>query len=340
MPKVLALDPIHEDGLAILRNHPGIELVHLAYPGDADVSRHIVDAEILLLRGRHLTRSQWDSAERLQLVTRHGVGCDNVDFDLMQAKGVTVAVSADANYISVAEHAFALMLAACRDLVVADKASRAGHWRRRENLRARELRGANVLIVGYGRIGRAFGERAGAFDAEVSVFDPHIIEDEVLPSGVTRVFDLEEAVAEADIISLHLPHTPATKGLFGAHLLGVLRDGAILVNTGRGGIVDEGALLISLDAGRPSIYATDVLATEPPRGDDPLLSRDDVIITPHSAAMTAEGARYMAIGAAQNAIDFLNGTLAGRMIAFAPDNASVTDGAHKLRHAKSERQIV
>lgn len=335
MVKVLVLDPIHEDGLALLRARSEVELVHLPAPTEADIARHMQEAEILLLRGRHLNREHWEGTRKLSLVTRHGVGCDNIDFALMQEKGVTVAVSADANYVSVAEHACTLMLAACRNLVVADAASRSGDWIRRENLGARELRGARLLVVGFGRIGRAFAERAGAFGAEISVFDPFIGAGEVLPQEVERVTDLAAALARADIVSLHLPHTPQTEGLFDKALLAYCRPGSILVNTGRGGIVDEAALLEALDAGRPGVYATDVLANEPPGEDDPLLKRHDVIITPHSAAMTTEGARFMATGAAQNALDFLDGHLSRRMIAFDPDQSMAGKPMDEARHDQS-----
>lgn len=322
MVKVVVLDPIHEDGLALLRGRGDINLVHLPAPTDADISHHISDAEILLLRGRHLKRRDWQSAHKLSLVTRHGVGCDNIDFGLMQERGVTVAITADANYVSVAEHACTLMLAACRNLVEADAASRAGAWTRRDNLGARELRGARVLVVGFGRIGRAFTERARAFETKITVFDPYMTTGEVLPPDVERAMDLSEAVGQADIVSLHLPHTPGTQGLFNGSLLSRCRPGSILINTGRGGIVDETALIEALDAGRPALYATDVLTNEPPARDDPLLERRDVIITPHSAAMTLESARYMAVGAAQNALDFLDGTLPRRMIAFDPSQSA------------------
>ncbi len=315
MIKVLALDPIHEDGLALLRDAPDVSLVHLADPSDAEITSHIGDAEVLLLRGRMLSPGQWQSARKLRLVSRHGVGCDNVDFQTMSRLGATVAVAADANFVSVAEHAFALMLAACRRLITADAAVRGGSWGCRDRLRAREVMGAQVLTVGYGRIGQAFAQRASAFGAHVLVHDPYLPDGVSLPAGMRRLAELDTAVAEADIISLHVPGTAC---LFGAGRLARCREGALLINTSRGGLVDETALPAALDAGRPAVYATDVLANEPPAAGSPLLQRSDVIFTPHSAAMTAEGTRRMAIGCAQNALDFLAGRLPARMTAFAP----------------------
>ncbi|MEO0958576.1 MAG: NAD(P)-dependent oxidoreductase [Pseudomonadota bacterium] len=309
MVAVLVLDPIHEDGLALLRARPDITLDYLPEPDTHDIAAHLCEAEVLLLRGRPLPRAMFEGAERLRLVSRHGVGCDNLDLDLLRARGVRVAISADANWLSVAEHTLALMFAAAKALHVGDRAVREGRWAVRDALGTREIAGSDVLVVGYGRIGRAVAERCAALGARVRVHDPAFAETP--PFAAAR--SLSEAMAEADFVTIHIPRLPATMGLIGADLLKRLRPGAILVNTARGGIVDEGAVRAALETGRLARYATDVLADEPPAPDDPLLARDDVILTPHSAAMTAEAARRMATGAAENILDFIDGRLAPEM---------------------------
>lgn len=318
MAKVLVLDPVHDAGLAILREAPGVEYVHLPEPAEPDIVHHMADADALILRGRRLPDSIFEQASRLRLVSRHGVGCDNVDFALMQKMKVTVAVAADSNYVSVAEHAMALTLAALKRLPDADRAVREANWSLRDHLGARELQGSRVLVVGFGRIGRAFATRIEAFGAYCLVYDPFLVADQTPTPSQTPVATLEEGLAEADIVSLHLPNTEQSVNLLDAARLQHMREGSILVNTARGGIVNEGALLESLDKRRPAIYATDVLATEPPLPGDPLLSRPDVIFTPHSAAMTDAAARRMSERAAQNAVDFLSGALSAEMIAFQP----------------------
>jgi phosphoglycerate dehydrogenase-like enzyme len=322
MVKLLVLDPIHNDGLALLRTRDDIDLVHLDTPTDAQIARHMPDADVLLLRGRHLAREHWTSAQKLRMVTRHGVGCDNIDFDLMAQKGITVAVTADANYVSVAEHACTLMLAGSRNLIVGDHAVRSGQWTLREDLGAREIQGAALLVVGFGRIGQAFAARATGFGVSLLIYDPFLAPDAPLPHGAVRVPDLPSALSHADIISLHLPRTDHTADLFDATMLANCRRGALLINTGRGGIVEETALLQALENGTIRCYATDVLANEPPARNDPLLARDDVIVTPHSAAMTQQGAVRMATRSAQNALDFIDGTLASEMMAFRPSVAA------------------
>lgn len=318
MAKVLVLDPVHAAGLEILRAAPGIDCVHLPEPTEPEIAEQLADAEVLILRGRHLPQQFFAQAAKLRLVSRHGVGCDNLDFDLLREKGVTVAVAADSNYLSVAEHAFALALAALKQLPAGDLAVRSAAWGRRESLCTRELNGATVLVVGYGRIGRAFATRVQAFGADCLIYDPALSDDRELAPGQVRVVTLEAGLAAADVVSLHVPNLPETRNLLSASRLECMRDGAILVNTARGGIVDETALLEGLDRGRPAIYATDVLASEPPAPNDPLLQRADVILTPHSAALTAEAARRMSERAAQNAVDFLSGALAEEMTALRP----------------------
>lgn len=322
--RVLALDPFHEDGLNLLRARQDVDLTYIPEPTDDDISRELPRAEALLLRSRTIPTDLYRQAENLRVVSRHGVGCDNLDFELMRSMGVTVAVSADANLISVAEHAFMLMLAACKSLPHSDQAVRDHRWDERDNLGTRDVAGSAVLVVGFGRIGRAFAARAAAFGAHVSFHDPFLPPDFTAPEGIARAPDLAEAVAAADIVTLHMPLGETSAGLFDAAMLARFKPGAILVNTARGGIVDETALLAALDAGRPAFYAADVMLSEPPAQGDPLLARGDVILTPHSAATTRQAMVRMATGAAQNVLDFLDGTLPQSMIALDPTDTRKT----------------
>lgn len=316
MIKVLVLDAIHESGLTLLRARDDIELIYLQAPSEADIARGMRDAEYVILRGRKLADEHYRQASRLRLVSRHGVGCDNMNLPLLEELGIGVAVAADSNYVSVAEHAMMLTLAACKNLVRAEKAVRGNNWSARDNLGARDLDGAETLIVGFGRIGRAFAQRAAAFGARIMFYDPLLPDGASLPDDCQRVWNLS-AVQKADVISIHIPNTPNTAGMFNDRLLSQIKPGAILVNTARGGIVDEKALASALDNGLLAVYATDVLASEPPDQDDPLLRREDVIVTPHSAAMTAQSAQRMSLSSAQNILDHLDGSLSRQKIVLA-----------------------
>ncbi len=316
--RVLVLDPVHDDGMSLLHARPDIEVVHLPDPTPDTISPEMEKADILILRGRYLPEEDFERAGRLRLVSRHGVGCDNLDLPRLKERQIGVAVAADANAISVAEHAFALMLAGAKNLLVADRSVRGNNWAKRGAMDAFELSGRTVLVVGFGRIGRGFAERAAAFGMNILVHDPFLPANAVLASHVTRADDLDAALGEADVVSLHLPMSEANRDLFDAARFARMRPGALLVNTARGGIVNEHDLADALDRGRPGRYATDVLADEPPKTDNPLLGREDVILCPHSAAMTAEGVIRMATRSAQNVLDYLDGTLAPDMTVVEP----------------------
>lgn len=309
MRKVLILDPVHEGGPALLQADAGYTHVHLPEPDDAAILREIADADALVLRARRLPEATWRAAKKLRLVSRHGVGCDNLDFDLLKSLGISVAIAAGSNNVSVAEQAMTLALAGCKRLIRADAAVRGHEWAIRDHLGARDMAGSAVLVIGFGQIGQAFARRAAAFEASILIHDPVLPQDAPLPEGFRRVATLEEGLSAADIISIHVPYLPQTAGMISTPQFAAMRKGAILVNTARGGIVDETALLAALDAGQPQIYATDVLADEPPAADNPLLAREDVILAPHSAAMTAQGAMRMSAFAAQNILDYFRGGL-------------------------------
>lgn len=316
--RVLALDPIHEDGLAILRAHPGVELAYLPDPTPEAISSEMAKAQMLVLRGRHLPHADFERAAELRLVSRHGVGCDNLNLPWLKERGVGVAVAAESNLISVAEHAFTLMLAGAKNLREADKAVRTGDFARRGAMDAYDVAGRTVLVVGFGRIGRAFAARAAAFDADVIVYDPFLPAYVPIPPAFQRIADFTEALGAADVVSIHIPLSAHTQHLFGAEALAAMKPGALLVNTARGGIVDETALLSALDEGRPGRYVTDVFEREPPTAHDPLFARDDVILSPHSAAMTHEGVIRMATGSAQNVVDYIDGRLSPGMTVVEP----------------------
>ncbi|SMD03947.1 NAD(P)-dependent oxidoreductase [Primorskyibacter flagellatus] len=313
MARVLVLDPIHPDGMALLQARDDIEIVHLETPTEQAIAAQMPQADYLLLRGRTVAEAHYCDAPRLRMVSRHGVGCDNLNSDQLRSLGIGVAITADANYVAVAEHAMMLTLAACKNLGQAQHVVRNGDWTVPENRGARELCDAETMVFGFGRIGRAYAQRAAAFGARIRIFDPYLPEDAALPDGYRRATDILE-VADADVISLHMPLSTETANLFDATLLAQLKPGAIVVNTGRGGVVDEAAVVAALETGTPSIYATDVFAKEPPARDDPLLKHPGVIVTPHSAAMTTESVRRMAMRSAQNILDHLDGTLSPEMV--------------------------
>lgn len=312
MHRVLVPNPIAAPGLALLTDHPAIELDYQPQATEAEIRTALLTAEGLLLRTHVIPDFVYAQAAELRLVSRHGVGVDNVPLPTLEELGIGLAITADANAPSVAEHTVMLILAACRRLVAADILVKDGRWAERAQVQGRDLIGARVTLLGFGRIGQAVVARLLPFGAKLTIYDPGLPDTVAIPAGLFRAPSLESALKDADIVALHAPAAPGDP-LIGASELALLAPGAILVNTARGSLVDETALLAALDTGQLDRYATDVFAVEPPPPDAALPHHDHVIATPHNSAITVEGAGRMSLRAAQNLIDGLTGTLAPEM---------------------------
>ena len=228
------------------------------------------------------TEAVISSADSLRAVIRFGVGTDNLDLAAMKARGIKAGCIT--NHDSVAEFALTLMLGLIKNLPGLDETARSGRWTR---LPMRELRGKTVGIVGFGRIGRRLAELLRGFRVRLLVFDPYVDGDALENLGAERA-SFEELLANSDIVSLHLPYTPQVRHLINADTLAAMKDGAYLINTARGGLVDENALRGALVSGKLAGAALDVYETEPVREDDPLLSLKNTILTPHASAQSFE----------------------------------------------------
>ena len=305
---VLIVEKVHEAGLALLRARPDLHIVE-AGPSDPAFLPALSVAEGLGIRIARLDTGMLAQTTRLRIVSKHGVGTDAIDVGWCTAHGVPVTVTPDANTTSVAEHTMMLMLAAVKRLRSYDDAVRDGHWRFRDSLQAGELAGRTVLVVGFGRTGRRVAKLCRAFGMNVSVFTRSAV-----CAGFEAVANLDEGLAIADIVTLHVPRTADTAGLLDARRLGRMKPGAVLVNCARGGLVDEDALALALRDGRLGAAGLDVFADEPLSPGHPLTALPNVVLTPHSAASTEEGARRMAVAMAENLLAGLDGTLAGHVV--------------------------
>ena len=226
-------------------------------------------------------------------------------------------VVGDVNSVSVAEHAMMLLLAAAKRAVRADRSVRVGDWSWRNRLESVELSGKNLLIVGYGRIGRHLARMAAGFGMDIRAHDP-FLEKSGWPEGtVAAAADLKAALAWADAVSIHVPK--GEHATIGAEELSVMKRSAIIVNTARGGAVDEGSLAEALREGRIAAAGLDVFEDEPPRPGDPLLGLDQAVLSPHDAALTRECAERMAVSSVQNVLDFFDERM---------DPALIVNGSH------------
>ncbi len=243
-----------------------------------------------------------DRARGLRVIARVGVGTDSIDVAAAARRGIAVCTTPGANAASTADHAIALMLAALRRVPEHDRAVRAGDWPRTGAATPWELSGTTVGLVGYGAIGRLVHRRLSGFSARVLVCDPDL---QAAPEGAEPV-ELEVLLRESDVVSLHLPLGPGTRGLLDRERLALLRPGAVLVNTARGGLVDEDALADALERGALRAAALDVFAVEPPGGSR-LLALQNVVVTPHTGGLSERSVHEMTRRATDAVLDVLAG---------------------------------
>ena len=307
MHRILVSDPLDSSGLDILRAS-GAELLELP---DADRPRlpELIDGfDALVVRSMtKVTRELLTAGRRLKVVGRAGIGVDNVDVKAATELGILVVNAPTANMLSATEHTFALLLSLVRNVPAADASMRAGQWDRKRFVGV-ELQGKTLGVVGLGRIGQRVAARARAFEMTVVAYDPFLDAAAARRLDV-ELLDLDGLLARADVVTLHTPLTDQTRGLLGAARLGRMKPGALLINCGRGGLVDEAALLAALESGRLAGAALDVFAEEPPT-DWTLIRHPKVVSTPHIGAQTREAQERISTETAQMVLAALDGSLA------------------------------
>jgi D-3-phosphoglycerate dehydrogenase / 2-oxoglutarate reductase len=283
--RVLVTEPLSDAGLDLLRRDFQVDVRPELATGDLVASIAPYDALVVRSQTR-VTAQVVEAGENLKVVARAGIGLDNVDVEAATRRGVMIVNAPQSNIVSAAEHAFGLMLAQARNIPQADAALRAGAWER-SRWEGVELQGKTLGVVGIGRVGALVAQRAAGFGMRVIAFDPYVPRDRAKEMGVELMPTLEALLVQADFVSIHLPRTPDTEGLIGERELALVKDGARLINTARGGIVDEQALAKALEDGRLAGAALDVFAEEPTT-ESPLFAFDQVVVTPHLGASTTE----------------------------------------------------
>jgi D-3-phosphoglycerate dehydrogenase len=253
-----------------------------------------------------------------RIIARYGIGLDTIDVPAATETGILVSNVPDYCIDEVSDHALALILALGRGVVRLDRAVREGSWSPMDAAPLHRLRGRTLGLVGFGRIARAVAEKASALGLRVVANDPFVADDTIASAGVEPL-DRPTLIASAHIISLHAPLTEETRHLIGPAELAAMRDGTLLVNTSRGGLVDPDALRLALASGRLGGVALDVLEHEPPVPDDLLLARDDVIVTPHASFYSDESVAELQRKATEQVID----ALAGRVPRYAVNAAEL-----------------
>jgi D-3-phosphoglycerate dehydrogenase len=295
-------------GLALLSRREDIEL--RSYPASIkqkELLGSLGEAAAIALSVTPFGKAEIGAAPAMQVVARIGVGYDAVDVPALTERGVPLMVAGTSNSTSVAEHALYLIMTLAKRGPAMDKVVREGRWTEgRANL-PMELAGKTVLVVGFGRIGTRMAKRCAALDIYVLVYDPYVPAEAIRAAGYEPVAELDTALAGADFVSIHCPKTPETIGLFDAARLLRMKRGAAIVNTARGGIIDEAALFDALTTGHLAGAGLDVFETEPAPVANALLKLEQVIASPHMAGVTTESVAGMAVATAENILSVLDG---------------------------------
>lgn len=276
--------------------------------GTADFHALLADVDGVALAQTPLGAPELAVAPRLEVVARVGVGFDRVDIPALTARGVPLMTVGTANSVTVAEHAMLLMLALAKRALFQDEIVRNDRWQERWDALPVDLFERTLLIVGFGRIGTRVARRCLALEMRVLVYDPYVPASAVAAAGCEPVADLDAALAQADVVTIHCPKSPETVYMFDAARLARMKSSALLINTARGGIVDEAALHAALAGGRLAGAGLDVFEREPANSGNPLLALRNVIVAPHIAGVSHESVDRMAIATARNMLSVLDGT--------------------------------
>lgn len=297
---ILSLESLHPDAEALLDGAG--EIIQANTDTSIPTSTDLSNVQGIITRGRgKVNVALMDACPSLEAIARCGAGLDNIDLKTAKARSLSVIYAPGKTAPAVAEHTLLFMLASARQLPMLGNAVKSGQWHIRNGFQGGELRGKTLGIIGMGAIGKRVAHLATAFGMKVTYWSRSMIDFPYTPLA------LEQLLNQSDFISLHLPLTSETQQFIGAAELAAMKPGAFLINTARGGLVDEHAVLEALDADTLSMYATDLLASDPPDAQDPLLLHPRTLVTPHTAVLTDVTYRDLCVSTAKNLIAFLNG---------------------------------
>ena len=305
MYKIGIIQKIHDEGLELLRAHKNFEyeIIDDVFEENLLKKIHLYDA--VSLRVSKLSNNLLSKATKLKVISRHGVGYDNVDTSYLKLNNITLLITATANAIAVSEHVFYLMLSISKNFLNLDNEVRLGNFRNNINkFETFELHNKEILIAGFGRIGKNLIKKCNGFDMCVKVFDPFIDNKTIENFGGKKVEKFDEAIKTADFLSIHMPLNKDTKDLINYNRMQTMKKNAVILNTARGGIVNEQDLDKAVNEKIIFAAGLDVFVNEPINVDNPLLKNKRIILSPHTAALTNECNIRMAKETAQNIIDF------------------------------------
>ena len=310
MKKILVIQPIHEEGINLLKDNSNFEYEVVDNVDTEFLKSKIKDCDGISIRTAKLSGDVIEAANNLKIISRHGVGYDNIDLKVSKKKDITLAITATANAVAVAEHVMFMILNISKRGSMYDETVKSGKFNERNKLpKTVELWNKNILIAGFGRIGQALIKRCLGFEMNVFVFDPFVSKEFIEKRGGTKVDNLSETSKDMDAMSLHIPLNDETKNIINYELLKSMKKNCIIINAARGGIVNEVDLDRALNENLIFGAGLDVFETEPPAENNPLLKNKKVFLSPHTAAFTEECMTRMGKETIQNIFDFFDGSL-------------------------------
>ena len=303
--KIALIGKIHEDGLKILEKEK-VNILEISNLDENSLIEKLKDVDGIVLRTAKLNSKVLSECAKLKIIVRHGVGYDNVDLKYLNNNNIALGITSTSNAVSVAEHVLTLFLYLTKNLHLSDQLTRNGKFQDKFNLpNFFELYKKNILILGFGRIGQEVAKRCLGFESNVYVYDPFVDNQYIINNNCIPV-EKQEGYKIADYITIHLPLNEKTKNLISLEEFTLFKKNLILVNTARGGIINEKELFNALKEKKIAGAGLDVFENEPPPKNYPLFSLDNIVLSPHNAALTLECRKRMAIESCETVMYFLN----------------------------------
>lgn len=306
MDTIVLSHPLYKPGMDILEKSG--DTIIIPNDGNSDtILPQLKEADAFILRIGKIDRKAIEACPKLKVITRPGVGVDNVDVKAATERGIPVVICPAANTRSVAEHTIALIFAAAKNIVEYDNETRKDNFNIRNSYVAVEVFGKTLAVLGFGHIGKIVAELASAVGMKIIVYDPFISPSDIRNKGYAFADTIQDAVGKADFVSLHMPSLPETKHMINRAVFSLMKNTAYFINCARGDVVDEGDLYVALKDNHIAGAAVDVLEKEPMDAASPLMALGNFIVTPHSAGQTQEATEKIVTLAAEGTLSVLRG---------------------------------
>ena len=315
MKKIAVIERIHNDGLELLKKKQDYDYELITDVSEENLIKKLPDFDACTLRVSKLNEKILKHCPKLKVISRHGVGYDNIDLNYIKTKKITLLITATANAVAVAEHVIYMMLSVSKSINKYDTEVRSGNFKKNStNIETLELFNKEILILGFGRIGKSLIKRCIGFDMKVKIFDPFVSKELIDEFGGTKIDNLDNGLKTCDYLSLHVPLTEKTKNMIDYSKLKTMKKNVIIINTSRGGIINEKDLDKAINEKIIFGAGLDVFEKEPVDMNNPLLKNKKVLLSPHSATFTNECKSRMSLEVTKNIIDFFENKIDKSMI--------------------------